>query len=90
MSLELTIERANRACDLDAGTRHQVRYLESREACLFKLNKPQKFVSGRKDCTHFDQDQETDLKTVEWGRRWLTRKKEVNSPFISCNVKRSD
>ena len=73
VALELTIERANRACDLDAGSRHQVRFLEGRDKCLFKLNKPQKFVSGRKDCTHFDQDDEE-------GRKWLTRQKEVKNP----------
>ena len=50
VALEVAIERANRACDLDYHQRQQVRLLEGREKCEIKLTKPLKFMSGRKDC----------------------------------------
>ena len=64
IALERSLERANRACDLDYHARQQVRLstynnniyvcqvtlLEGREACEIKLTKPLKFYSGRADC----------------------------------------
>ena len=62
IALERSLERANRACDLDYHARQQVRIstisiyvcqvtlLEGREACEIKLTKPLKFYSGRADC----------------------------------------
>ena len=41
--------------------------LESRDACEFKLTKPLKFVTGRKDCVSDDPD----------GRAYVTTKHEV-------------
>ena len=42
--------------------------LESRDACEFKLTKPLKFVTGRKDCISDDPE----------GRAYVTTKHEVN------------
>ena len=50
VALEVAIERANRACDLDYHQRQQVRLLEGRKECEIKLTKPLKFMTGRKDC----------------------------------------
>jgi len=50
VALERSLERANRACDLDYHARQQVTLLEGREACEIKLTKPLKFYSGREDC----------------------------------------
>ena len=50
VALEVAIERANRACDLDYHQRQQVRLLEGRKECEIKLTKPMKFMTGRKDC----------------------------------------
>ena len=81
MVLELTIERANRACDLDSGTRHQVTYLESREACLLKLNrKVTKFEDVGKhynnglpcylfDHRNFGLDDDLDLHLIRFARK---------------------
>jgi len=55
VALELTIERANRACDLDFHIRQQITILESRNACEIKLKKPLKFVTGRIDCDNNDE-----------------------------------
>ena len=49
VALEVAIERANRACDLDYHQRQQVRLLEGRKECEIKLTKPLKFMTGRKD-----------------------------------------
>jgi len=54
VALERTIERANRACDLDYHARQQVTLLESRSACEIKLTKPLKFLIGRADCVSND------------------------------------
>ena len=43
--------------------------LESRDACEFKLTKPLKFVTGRKDCISDDPE----------GRAYVTTKHEVNN-----------
>ena len=80
VALERTIERANRACDLDFHARQQVRVgvksvlillqvtlLESREACEIKLTKPLKFLTGRVDCVSDDPG----------GRGYVTTKPEV-------------
>merc|ERR1711892_1541771 len=56
VALERTIERANRACDLDFHARQQVTLLESREACEIKLTKPLKFLTGRSDCISEDPE----------------------------------
>ena len=50
IALERSLERANRACDLDFHARQQVTLLEGREACEIKLTKPLKFMTGRSDC----------------------------------------
>ena len=50
VALEQSLERANRACDLDKWGRQQTALLESREACEIKLTKPFKFKTGRSDC----------------------------------------
>jgi len=56
VALERTIERANRACDLDFHARQQVTLLEGRDKCEIKLTKPLKFMTGRKDCLSEDPD----------------------------------
>ena len=50
VALERAIERANYACDHDYTSRQQIRLLEGREKCEFKLNSPMKFQYGRSDC----------------------------------------
>ena len=67
VALEETIERGNRACDLDFHTRQQITLLESREKCEVKLTKPLKFQTGRSDCVSDDPD----------GRQYVTTKTEV-------------
>jgi len=69
VALDLTVERANRACDLDFHARHQVTLLESREKCEIKLTKPLKFLTGRKDCISEDPE----------GRKYVTTKPEVQN-----------
>merc|ERR1712226_1088145 len=71
VALEQSLERANRACDLDFHARQQVTLLESRDACEFKLTKPLKFVTGRKDCISDDPE----------GRAYVTTKHE-NHPKL--------
>ena len=56
VALERTIERANRACDLDYHARQQTPLLEGREKCDIKINKPYKFHYGRTDCEQTDID----------------------------------
>jgi hypothetical protein len=56
VALERTIERANRACDLDFHARQQVTLLESRDKCEIKLTKPLKFLTGRSDCVSEDPE----------------------------------
>ena len=78
-ALEQTLERANRACDLDYHARQQVTLLESREKCEIKLTKPLKFQTGRVDCVSDDPE----------GRGYFTTKKEVgikSNPFVSSKV----
>ena len=72
VALEQTLERANRACDLDYHARQQVRLLESREKCEIKLTKPLKFQTGRVDCVSDDPK----------GRAYVTTKKEVSHKFF--------
>jgi len=67
VALERTLERANRACDLDFHARQQVTLLESRDACEIKLTKPLKFQTGRKDCVSDDPE----------GRGYVTTQPEV-------------
>merc|ERR1719219_1095796 len=56
VALERTIERANRACDLDFHVRQQITILESREACEIKLDESAlKFVTGRIDCNNANE-----------------------------------
>merc|ERR1711935_1171882 len=56
VALERTIERANRACDLDFHIRQQITILESREACEIKLDESVlKFVTGRIDCNNANE-----------------------------------
>jgi len=50
VALELSIERANWACDHDFNQRMQITLLEGRDACDIKLTKPIKFQYGRADC----------------------------------------
>ena len=50
VALELSIERANWACDYDFNARQQVTLLEGRDKCDIKLTKPIKFQYGRVDC----------------------------------------
>jgi hypothetical protein len=82
VALELALERANRACDLDYHARQQVlqstampslllqvTLLEGREACEVKLTKPLKFLTGRRDCVSDDPD----------GRPYVTTQPEVGS-----------
>ena len=94
VALERTIERANRACDLDFHARQQVidtelfvnfllmqvTLLESREACEIKLTKPLKFLTGRVDCVSDDPE----------GRAYVTTKPEVRMKhsglFTSCDL----
>jgi len=71
VALEQALERANRACDLDYHARQQVTLLESRDACEFKLTKPLKFLTGRKDCISDDPE----------GRAFVTTKHE-NHPKL--------
>ena len=68
VALEQTLERANRACDLDYHARQQVTLLESREKCEIKLTKPLKFQTGRGDCVSDDPE----------GRGYFTSKQEVS------------
>lgn len=92
VALERTLERANRACDLDFHARQQVDYLwpcniiivniqvtllESRDACEIKLTKPLKFQTGRKDCVSDDPE----------GRGYITTQPEVRlmTDFINTN-----
>jgi len=56
VALELGLERANRACDLDYHARQQVTLLESREKCEIKLTSPLKFQTGRSDCIADDPE----------------------------------
>lgn len=56
VALERSIERANRACDLDFHVRQQTTILESRDACEIKLEEPLKFVTGRIDCNNKDEE----------------------------------
>merc|ERR1719491_1693633 len=67
VALERSLERANRACDLDFNARQQVTLLESREACEIKITKPLKFLSGRSDCMSDDPE----------GRGYVTHKPEA-------------
>ena len=68
VALEQSLERANRACDLDFHARQQVTLLEGRDKCEIKLNKPLKFLTGRKDCISDDSE----------GRGYVTTKEEVH------------
>lgn len=72
VALERTIERANRACDLDFHARQQVTLLESREACEIKMTKPLKFLTGRVDCVSDDPE----------GRGYVTTKHEVHNKMF--------
>jgi len=56
VALERTVERANRACDLDYHARQQITLLEGRDKCDIKINKPYKFYYGRSDCEQTDVD----------------------------------
>jgi len=56
VALERTIERANRACDLDFHTRQQIPLLEGRDKCDIKLTSPFKFKNGRSDCVPTDPE----------------------------------
>ena len=56
IALEKSLERANRACDLDKWSRQQTSLLEGRDACEFKIYSPLKFWSGRADCSSEDKD----------------------------------
>ena len=56
VALELTIERANWACEHDFNTRQQQTLLEGRDKCDIKLTKPVKFQYGRIDCNPTYQD----------------------------------
>jgi len=67
VALERSLERANRACDLDYWGRQQVTLLEGREACEIKLKSPLKFWSGRSDCVSSDEN----------GRGFMAAKEEV-------------
>jgi len=73
IALELGVERANRACDLDYYARQQVTLLESREKCEIKLTKPLKFKSGRQDCISDDPA----------GRGYVTSKPESQPRLMS-------
>jgi len=73
IALELGVERANRACDLDYYARQQVTLLESREKCEIKLTKPLKFKSGRQDCKSDDPE----------GRGYVTSKPESQPRLMS-------
>merc|ERR1719466_443037 len=76
VALERTIERANRACDLDFHARQQVTLLEGRDKCEIKLTKPLKFMTGRKDCLSEDPE----------GRGFVTSKEEAQPKlFGSAN-----
>jgi hypothetical protein len=68
IALERTLERANRACDLDYHARQQVTLLESREACEVKLTAPLKFQTGRSDCVPDSNDPQ--------GRKYAAAKAE--------------
>ena len=84
IALDLTVERANRACDLDFHARqqvprreissdndnYQVTMLEGREKCEMKLTKPLKFKTGRRDC-----------KTEE-DRKFVTKDHEVGITIL--------
>merc|ERR1719209_1436142 len=72
VALEQALERANRACDLDYHARQQVTLLEGREKCEIKLNKPLKFLTGRKDCISDDPE----------GRGYVTSKEENQPKFM--------
>jgi len=56
VALERSIERANRACDLDFHTRQQIPLLEGRDKCDIKLTTPFKFKTGRTDCIPTDPE----------------------------------
>eukprot|EP00091_Calanus_sinicus_P020080 TRINITY_DN5303_c0_g1_i1.p1 TRINITY_DN5303_c0_g1~~TRINITY_DN5303_c0_g1_i1.p1 ORF type:complete len:335 (-),score=64.61 TRINITY_DN5303_c0_g1_i1:1386-2264(-) len=68
VALERTLERANRACDLDYHARQQVTLLENRDKCEIKLKKPLKFLTGRSDCLSEDPE----------GRGYVASKAEVH------------
>jgi len=72
VALERTMERANRACDLDYHARQQVTLLESREKCEIKLTKPLKFQTGRIDCISNDTK----------GRHYISPKPERHSLLL--------
>jgi len=72
VALERTMERANRACDLDFHARQQVTLLESREACEIKLTKPLKFQTGRSDCISEDPE----------GRLYISPKHEQHTLLL--------
>jgi len=61
VALELEIERANFGCDYDYNTGNQVRLLESKEKCYFKLFKPSVFKFGRIDCIPDEAKKVTDF-----------------------------
>ena len=71
VALERTMERANRACDLDYHARQQVTLLENREKCEIKLTKPLKFQTGRIDCISNDTE----------GRHYISPKPEVGQKY---------
>ena len=56
VALERSIERANRACDLDFHARQQTTLLESRDKCEVKLTQAYKFHYGRSDCLPTDPE----------------------------------
>ena len=72
VALERSLERANRACDLDKWARQQVTLLEGRAACEIKLRAPLRFWSGRADCVSED----------EGGRGFKAAKEEVQPRLL--------
>jgi len=61
VALEMEVERANFACDYDYNSGNQVRMLEGKEKCFFKLFKPSVFRFGRRDCVPDPAKKVTDL-----------------------------
>ena len=76
VALEEEIERANFACDYDYNAGNQVRLLESRDRCFFKLFRPTAFKFGRADCV---PDAEPEKKVTSYPYEATGHESHVNT-----------
>ena len=76
VALEEEIERANFACDYDYNAGNQVRLLESRDRCFFKLFRPTAFKFGRADCV---PDAEPEKKVTSYAYEATGHESHVNT-----------